>query len=93
MKLFRRVLWLLLILFVLLNLMTAMHAYKFTHFYSEQGLQKLKPEQMSFGQKLQSMFFGVKSPKSVNDAFPSMPYETINLYTSDSLKLEGWHCK
>lgn len=93
MKLFRRLCWFLLVLFVLLNAMSAFHAYKFTHFYDEPGLKRLKPEQMSLGQKLSSLFFGVRSPKSVNDVVPDMAYETINLYTKDSLKLEGWHCK
>ncbi|MGB8190287.1 MAG: alpha/beta hydrolase [Chitinophagaceae bacterium] len=93
MKFLRRLLWSLLVLFVLLNLMSAFHAYKFTHFYDDPGLQRLKPEEMSMGQKLSAICFGVKSPKSINDVLPEVPYETIQLYTHDSLKLEGWLCK
>ena len=93
MKILRRILIAVLVLFVLLNVMTAFHAYKFTHFYEEKGLKRIKPEQMSIGDKVEAMFLGVKYPKSVNALIPQIPYETVQLATEDKLKIEAWHCR
>lgn len=92
MKILRRLLYTVLVLFVLLNIMCAFHAYKFTHFYNDQSLQRVKPEQMSFGAKAQAIFLGVKYPKSVNTLVPQIPYETVHLKTTDNLLIEAWHC-
>jgi uncharacterized protein len=93
MRILRRILVLVLILFVLLNVMSAFHAYKFTHFYEEPGLKRAKPEEMSIGDKASAIFLGVKYPKSVNSLIPQIPYETVHLTTSDQLKIEAWHCR
>jgi uncharacterized protein len=92
MKFFRRLLYTIFILFVLLNIMTAFHAYKFTHFYNDPSLQRIKPEQMGFVDKLQAICFGVKYPKSLNTLIPQIPYETVHLITQDKLRIEAWHC-
>jgi uncharacterized protein len=93
MKILRRILIFVLVVFVLLNIMSAFHAYKFTHFYDEAGLKRVKPEEMSMGDKAEAIFLGVKYPKSVNTLIPQIPYETVYLKTSDNLKIEGWHCR
>jgi len=91
-KILRRLLYTVLVLFVLLNIMSAFHAYKFTHFYDDQSLQRVKPEQMGFGAKAQAIFLGVKYPKSVNTLIPQIQYETVRLKTKDKLQIEAWHC-
>lgn len=93
MKILRRILVIVLVMFVLLNVMSAFHAYKFTHFYTEAGLKRVKPEEMSMGDKASAILLGVKYPKSVNTLIPQIPYETVHLTTSDNLKIEGWHCR
>jgi len=80
-------------LFVLLNIITAIHAYNFTHFYADPLLKKPNKDEMSFGQKAGAIFLGVKSPKSVNKNLPAVKYETIYLKTDNDLKLEGWHIR
>jgi uncharacterized protein len=92
MKILRRLLYTVLVLFVLLNIMTAFHAYKFTHFYDDPSLERVKPEQMSFGAKAKAIFLGVKYPKPVNTLVPQIPYETVHLKTKDKLQIEAWHC-
>lgn len=88
-KWMKRIGYTLLILFIVLNIITAFHAYKFTHFY-ENGSVK-KPEQMSGTEKLGAILFGVKYPKSkVVDSF-SVAHKTINLTTADGFVLEAWH--
>lgn len=94
MKIIRRLLRIVLALFVLLNIMSAFHAYKFTHFYDDDPeLKRVKPEQMSTASKIGAIFLGMKYPKSVNQDKPAMPYETIMLTTAGGTAIEAWHCK
>ena len=76
-------------IFILLNIMAAFHAYKFTHFYSNIPPAK-KTEQMSAAEKASAIFFGMNYPKSkvVDSLHPT--HTTIKLTTSDGLKLESW---
>jgi esterase/lipase len=79
-------------IFLLLNIMAAFHAYKFTHFYAGIPPAK-KPEQMSFSEKASAIFVGVKYSKSkVVDSF-QVKHETITLKTKDSVRLESWYAK
>lgn len=78
-----------LFLFVILNIVTAFHAYKFTHFY-DNVLPLKKPEQMTKTEKFGAMFFGVNYPKNrVKDSF-LLPHNTILLKNNDSLLIEAW---
>jgi alpha-beta hydrolase superfamily lysophospholipase len=71
-----------LVLFILLNIVTAFHAYKFTHFYD--AGESIKQN------KLQSMLFGINAAKKQNDAADTAEQKVI-LTTSSHLKLEGWY--
>lgn len=93
MKILRRCLRLTVFLFILLNIIAAFHAYRFTHFYEGVSHSYLRPETMSWSAKLGFIFFGFKYPKSINEGTPSTPYQVVTLHTKDKLKLEGWHCK
>ena len=91
-KLLKRIGITLLVVFVLLNIMAAFHAYKFTHFYSNIPAP-LKPAEMGFTQKASAIFMGVKFPKSkVVDTF-LVAHDTVGLVTSDGIKLESWYAK
>lgn len=83
----------LLILFGLLNVMVAFHAYKFTHFYPPKEVVQKKPEQMNGAEKAEAMLFGVYYAKSpVKDTY-SLAHETFHLKTTDNIELEGWYAK
>ncbi|MGO4294094.1 alpha/beta hydrolase [Chitinophaga sp. RAB17] len=82
--------WTCLFLFLLLNITTAFHAWKFTHFYDEGGRRNKLPEQMSTGEKIRTILFGVSIAKSVTTARPAVPFETVLLHTKKGLRLEGW---
>ena len=89
-KWLKRIAYTVLVLFIVLNVMTAFQAYKFTHFYA--GIPKpKKPEEMNIGEKASAIFFGVKYPKSIVVDSLLVPHETVWLKTEDSLKLEGWY--
>ena len=82
----------LLVLFLLVNMVAAFHAYKFTHFYSDTAPVK-KPEKMSAGEKAKAVFFGIRYPKSKVVDSLQLPHETVTLQTSDGVRLESWYVK
>jgi len=91
-KWLKRIGYTLLILFLLVNIIAAFHAYKFTHFYSNAAPVK-KPEQMSGGEKLKAIFFGIRYPKSKVVDSLGLQHDTVLLKTADSLQLESWYAQ
>ena len=89
-KWLKRTAYTILVLFVLLNIMSAFQAYKLTHFYA--GIEKpKKPDEMNAAEKAGAVFFGVKYPKSKIVDSLLVPHETVWFKTEDSLKLEAWY--
>ncbi|HVI48510.1 MAG TPA: alpha/beta fold hydrolase [Chitinophaga sp.] len=86
----KRLAWTFFSLFVLLNFISAFHAWKFTHFYNDAAHHNKKPEEMSVGEKTQMILFGVRLSKPIITDTPAAPYETVHLTTSNDLHLEGW---
>lgn len=91
-KWLKRIGYTLLVLFVLVNLIAAFHAYKFTHFYSDAAPVK-KPEKMSAGEKAKAIFFGIRYPKTKVVDTLGLVHDKVLLKTSDSLQLESWYVK
>ncbi len=91
-KWLKRVFYTVITVFVLLNIMAAFHAYKFTHFYVNVPPAK-KPEQMSTGEKASAIFFGINYPKSKVVDSLHIPHSTIVIKTGDSIRLESWYAK
>ncbi|RFS23233.1 alpha/beta hydrolase [Chitinophaga silvatica] len=79
----------LLVVIVLFNIIAAFHAWQFTHFYDENHVNKL-PEQMSTGEKLRMVLFGVHIAKSTTRQYPDTPYEKVMLPSTNKLLIEGW---
>jgi alpha-beta hydrolase superfamily lysophospholipase len=84
----RRLIFGLLILFVMANLIAFFHAYKFTHFDTKLNIKTEKPEDLSFGKKIKTLFLGIKNPRPQNKEFPQVKYETINL--ESNTQIECW---
>ncbi|WP_315819728.1 alpha/beta hydrolase [Paraflavitalea speifideaquila] len=93
MRLLRKAIWTLVILFVLLNTLAIFHACKFTYFYNNGKATIKKPEQLSTWEKTKVLLLGVQNPKSVNKAVPRIPYDTVSLLTEDQLRLRGWYMR
>lgn len=89
-KFIRRSLWVVLILFVLMNGIAYLHAYKFTHFDTSATKTKQATD-LSFGQKLQTLFFGVHNPRPENKKIPDRKFETIKLKSNKAI--ECWLIK
>jgi len=90
-KALRITLKVLLVLFVLINIITAFHAYKFTHFYNAGEVTIKKPEDKSGWDKTREALFGINATKKLNDIVPDSTFKTIYLTTKSGLKLEAWY--
>ena len=89
-KFFKYLLRLALVLFIILNIVVAFHAYKFTHFY-EAGEIAIKSKQEKSGwDKTKEILFGINAEKQKNTT-PDSANNIIFLTTKDSLKLEAWY--
>lgn len=92
-KLLRNTLITLLLLFLALNAMAFMHAWKMTHFTSS-GAKPTKPEHLTFAQKVKVLFTGVTVPKPETVSLkPAFKYETINFPGYKGTMLEAWLAK
>ena len=87
----RRILRVLLVLFILLNIVAAFHAYKFTHFYPGNEVVRKAPENMTWWDKTKAILIGVPFAKSVNTPAPDNSYNKVAFKTADSAMIEGWY--
>lgn len=89
-KILRFTLRTLLVLFVLLNIITVFHAYKFTHFYEHAE----KPVHAQAGGKgwpvIRDILFGAKAYKQLNQV-PDSNFESVTLTTRDGIRLDAWY--
>lgn len=81
----------LLILFILINIITAFHAYKFTHFYNA-GDVPVKMERNGWD-KAADILFGINVEKKVDEVPADSAFKTIYFTTKDNIKLEAWYFK
>lgn len=91
-KLLKFILRTFLFLFVLIGIITAFHAYKFTHFYDIGQVDIKKNGDKSSWDKTSEVLFGINSIKQKNIAADSA-FETVYITTKDNIKLQGWYIK
>lgn len=89
-KLFKKFIWLFLFIFILMNVVAFFHAFKFTHF-SDSPVAKTKSKNLSPGEKIKALLFGISNPRPVNKANPGKQYETITIQSNK--KIECWFIK
>jgi uncharacterized protein len=78
------------VIFILVNIIVAFHAYKFTHFYDIGTANIKKDADKTKWDKTKEMLFGINFEKQKNTIADST-WQTVWLATKDSLKLEGWY--
>ena len=78
----------LMVLFLLLNGVAFLHAYRFTHFSDEEFLRSEMATDLSWSHKLEMLFTGIRNPRPRNTEIPSIPYQTFTL--PGTALLEGW---
>ncbi|MDN3658302.1 alpha/beta hydrolase [Ferruginibacter paludis] len=81
----------LLTIFILVNIITAFHAYKFTHFYNAADVAV--KQQKTGWDKTEDILFGINVAKKPDSITNTIASQTIYLYTKDSIQLEGWWIK
>lgn len=86
----RLLLWGLAMLLGLLNLVVALHAWRFTHFTTEAGPRTRNPEKLPTSEKIKIILTGLRNPKPVNLAPPTFPYEEVTL-ASPNGRLAAWY--
>lgn len=79
-------------IFILVNIITAFHAYKFTHFYDPGEVSIKKNGDKTGWDKTKEILFGINAVKQKNIA-PDSAFETVKLTTKDSIQLQGWYIK
>jgi uncharacterized protein len=82
-----------LLLFILLNIITAFHAYKFTHFYEASGAPVKKSEMKSGWGITKDILFGINAYKQKNKVLADSAFENVYLTTKDNIKLQAWYMK
>lgn len=82
----------LLVLFILLNVITAFHAYKFTHFYEANEVVTKAKQDKNAWDITKEIVFGINAVKQQNTT-PTATFEQVYITTSDNLKLSAWYFK
>lgn len=90
-KVSKLLLRLLLVLFILVNIITAFHAYKFTHFYNSNDITVKKPADKSGWDITKEILFGINAVKKNNDRSTDSTFQTVYLKSSTCPKLEAWY--
>ena len=90
-KIFKYLLRGILVLFICINIITAFHAYKFTHFFNAGTAGIKKTGDKTSWDKMSDILFGINAFKKINTKTPDTVFETVYLKTKDNLKLEGWY--
>jgi len=78
------------VLFLLLNFIVAMHAYKFTHFYDRNEITLKTKEERNGWDATKDILLGIKYVKQKNSS-PDTLTSSVYLTTKNGLKLEAWY--
>jgi len=84
----KRIGWLLLIVFILMNAIAFQHAYKFTHFSSEDVSRTKDPSELTMWGKVQLLFTGIDNPKPRLKETPGTAFKTVRIFSTE--ELECW---
>ena len=90
-KLFRYSIWIIAIVFILMNVVAYFHAYKFTHFANPEISKTNSPASLSMFDKLGVLLFGVNNPRPENKTLPNRSFEKIELQSNK--KIACWLLK
>ena len=88
-KILKRILWTLFFIFILINIVAFFHAYKFTHFSTDNISKTKDPTKLNTRQKLTTLLLGVSNPRPINEQFPTQKFETILLKSNK--EIECWY--
>lgn len=87
-KLVKRTIWSIVIVFISMNIVAYIHAYKFTHFVDSSITKTKNPESLTTFDKFKTILFGINNPRPKNKKRPIQKFETIILQSNK--KIECW---
>lgn len=90
-KLIKRIIGALAIIFIFMNVLAYLHAYKFTHFADSNIPKTQSAEKLSALEKVSALIMGVNNPRPTNKIKPDKQYQTIKLQSNQ--KIECWYFK
>src|SRR6187455_722411 len=79
------------IIFVLMNVVAAFHAYKFTHFADSRSEKTKDAKKLTGVQKIKTLVFGISNPRPENTIFPDSEYQVVKL--KSNREIECWSMK
>ena len=88
--LFKWILWVLAVQFLLINISAAFYAYRLTHFYGD-GFEREPMAAKNILVRTWRLFTGPRYQKPVIGASPVFPYDTVMLKTSKGIYLDAWY--
>ena len=88
---FKWILWAFLAQFVLINISGIIYGYKLTHFYEPSPNATDEARSGNIFIKTWRIFKGPTYRKITIEESPGLPYQTLHLFTKDSLALEAWY--
>lgn len=74
-----------------MNIVAGFHAYKFTHFTDSSSPRLKEAANLSLGDKVKALIFGVNYPRPSNTQTPPLPFEVFRLESNKSI--ECWSIK
>lgn len=88
---FRWILWVLLIQFILMNISAAFYAARLTRLHTERPQQKAAPKNIF--EKTWGLFTGPTMYRSPITEIPTFLYSSISLFTENNTRLHGWYAR
>lgn len=89
-KWLRRFGYFLIILLILINIISAFHAYKFSHYYEKKDASAVGFGKQNIFGKMGYILFGPKFAKSEIDSIPQYKFRNLSIVASDNKKLAAW---
>jgi alpha-beta hydrolase superfamily lysophospholipase len=79
--------------FLLMNISASLHAWKFTHFYTDPELLVSRPSSGNIFIKTWKLFSGIRFPRSLINSPPSFPIDTVRFTTADGTNIDSWYSR
>lgn len=84
----RKILYSILLVFVVINAVAYRHAYMFTHFSKDEVQRTKDPKELSALEKARTLFMGINNPRPKPKQLPDSVFATVNIQST--VLLEGW---
>ncbi|MBN1970244.1 MAG: alpha/beta hydrolase [Candidatus Delongbacteria bacterium] len=87
----RRLFYIALVVFILMNIVSFFHAHKFTHYTDKRVTKTTEASKLTMTDKIKTLFFGINNPRPENYQFPKQDYDTV--YIQSNKLISGWLTK